>query len=129
MNEELRSGRLHAGQIENYQFKNVITRSVGYEKHVAVDIYRRKVQKDDVFLLCTDGLSGLIKMNEITDEINNNGPRYRTVLDRRHKLPRERFSPLGAEQSKSGPKRTFPRKCPLLGVERKDMTPPVFDRS
>ncbi len=48
LNEEIRAGRLAAGQVSTYQFKNVITRSVGYENHVNVDIYRREVQPGDV---------------------------------------------------------------------------------
>ena len=34
LNEEIRAGRLEADQAASYQFKNVITRSVGYENHV-----------------------------------------------------------------------------------------------
>jgi serine/threonine protein phosphatase PrpC len=74
LNEELRAGRLAAGQVASYQFKNVITRSVGYENHVLVDIYRRKVQSGDIFLSCTDGLSGLVEDSEILEEITKNGP-------------------------------------------------------
>ncbi|MBI4405349.1 MAG: serine/threonine-protein phosphatase, partial [Deltaproteobacteria bacterium] len=69
LNEELRAGRLAAGQVAQYQFKNVITRSVGYESQVTVDIYRRKIQAGDVFLLCTDGLSGLVEIGEICREL------------------------------------------------------------
>ena len=50
LNEEIRAGRLAAGQVSTYQFKNVITRSVGYESRVAVDIYRRKVKPNDLYL-------------------------------------------------------------------------------
>lgn len=73
LNEEIRSGRLAAGQVASYQFKNVITRSVGYESHVTVDIYRRKVQPGDAFLLCTDGLSGLVEINELVGEVKAHG--------------------------------------------------------
>lgn len=74
LNEEIRAGRINAGSAPNYQFKNVITRSVGYESQVAVDIYRRRVQPGDTFLLCTDGLSGLVEPGEMSDEIVRNGP-------------------------------------------------------
>jgi len=73
LNEEIRAGRLDAGQAASFQFRNVITRSVGYERHVAVDIYRRKVNPGDCYVLCTDGLSGLVEINEIADQINQNG--------------------------------------------------------
>lgn len=73
LNEELRSGRLAANQAHNYQFKNVITRSVGYENKVAVDVYRRVVRQGDLFLLCTDGLSGLVHVEELAKELSKNG--------------------------------------------------------
>lgn len=69
LNEELRSGRLGEGQAASYQFRNVITRSVGYESQVKVDVYRRKIQSGDIYLLCTDGLSGLIDINELQDHL------------------------------------------------------------
>jgi PPM family protein phosphatase len=73
LNEEIRSGRLAAGQVASYQFKNVITRSVGYENHVVVDIYRRKLKAKDTYLLCSDGLSSLVGIAEINDELRRNG--------------------------------------------------------
>jgi PPM family protein phosphatase len=73
LNEEIRAGRLAAGQVASYQFRNVITRSVGYENHVAVDIYRRKLKPGDTYFLCTDGLSGLVSITEINDELRKNG--------------------------------------------------------
>lgn len=74
LNEEIRAGRIAAGQVAGYQFKNVITRSVGYESHVAVDIYRRKIRPGDVYISCTDGLSGLVEISEINEEIRKHGP-------------------------------------------------------
>ena len=74
LNEEIRAGRIAAGQAHNYQFKNVITRSVGYESHVMVDIYRRKVQLGDIYLSCTDGLSGLVEISEMAEELRKRGP-------------------------------------------------------
>lgn len=73
LNEEIRAGRLAQDQAANYQFKNVITRSVGYENSVAVDIYRRKVKNLDTYLLCTDGLSGLVEIHEMSAEIVKSG--------------------------------------------------------
>lgn len=73
LNEEIRAGRLMAGQASSYQFKNVITRSVGYEARVNVDVYRRQVQAGDIFLLCTDGLSGLVSMSEMHEAVLKHG--------------------------------------------------------
>lgn len=73
LNEEIRAGRIAAGQVASYQFKNVITRSVGYESHVQVDLYRRKVKVGDIYLSCTDGLSGLVEIGEIQNEMTKHG--------------------------------------------------------
>lgn len=74
LNEEIRAGRIAAGEAASYQFKNVITRSVGYENQVLVDIYRRKVKPGDLFVLCTDGLSGLVEINEFAEHLGQKGP-------------------------------------------------------
>ncbi len=73
VNEEIRAGRLAANQVAAYQFKNVITRSVGYESQVVVDVLRRKVKVGDTFFLCTDGLSGLVNIKEIGEHIYREG--------------------------------------------------------
>lgn len=83
LNEELRSGRLGEGQAANYQFRNVITRSVGYESHVKVDVYRRKVAPGEIYLLCTDGLSGLIEIQELHQILSSQPlePALRRLID------------------------------------------------
>ncbi len=73
VNEEIRAGRLAVGQESTYQFRNVITRSVGYEDHVNVDVYRRQLQAGDLFLLCTDGLSGMVNVAEIKESVLKHG--------------------------------------------------------
>lgn len=67
--EEIRAGIISPDDAENHEFQHVITRSVGYQKDVVVDIYRRKLQPNDTFLLCSDGLSGLVKNNEILAQL------------------------------------------------------------
>jgi len=69
LNEELRSGRLPASQKNSFQFKNVITRSVGYERRVPVDVYRRVLRPGDLFLMCTDGLSNHVELFEMEEQL------------------------------------------------------------
>lgn len=73
LNEEIRAGRITVGEAANYQFKNVITRSVGYENRVLVDIYRRKIRHGDIYLICSDGLSGLVEMSQIHEALKQHG--------------------------------------------------------
>jgi protein phosphatase len=45
--------------------RNVITRALGMHDHVVVDLMNDEPQPSDVYLLCSDGLSGMITDGEI----------------------------------------------------------------
>jgi protein phosphatase len=45
--------------------KNVITRALGMQEHVAVDIQSDDTAPGDVYILCSDGLSGMIEDQDI----------------------------------------------------------------
>jgi len=51
--------------------KNVITRSVGYERTVNVDMCARKVMVGDIYLMCSDGLSGMVSNEQIAQILQN----------------------------------------------------------
>lgn len=70
MNEQLRAGMIKEEQLSSFLNKNVITRSVGYEKEVQVDVFERKLELGDCFLLCSDGLSGLVSDSKISEILN-----------------------------------------------------------
>jgi len=59
--EKLRAGLITREQMKTDRMKNVITRSVGFEREVNVELYEMSVQPGDVFLICSDGLSGLME--------------------------------------------------------------------
>lgn len=65
--EKLRAGIITRDEVKTDQMKNVITRSVGFEEKVNVEIYEKKARPGDVFLLCSDGLSGLTEDPEILE--------------------------------------------------------------
>lgn len=50
-----------AEEERNFPHKNVITRALGMREHVQVDLRCDDVADGDVFLLCSDGLSGMIE--------------------------------------------------------------------
>ena len=50
---------------ENFPHKNVITRALGMRDTVQVDIGVHQIQSGDIYLLCSDGLSGMITDDEI----------------------------------------------------------------
>ena len=66
----MQAGIINEDQIKTFTSKNVITRSVGYEKEVVVDVLERVVSPGDAFLLCSDGLSGLVPDATISEVLN-----------------------------------------------------------
>jgi protein phosphatase len=47
--------------------KNVITRALGMQDSVAVDLQRDQPQPGDIYVLCSDGLSGMVSDDEIRE--------------------------------------------------------------
>lgn len=68
VNEQLRAGLIRADQVRQFIGRNVITRSVGYERDVYADVLERPAERGDVFLLCSDGLSGMV-VDEVIGEV------------------------------------------------------------
>jgi serine/threonine protein phosphatase PrpC len=58
--EKLRAGLISREQLKTDRLKNVITRSVGFESHVTVETYEMDIKPGDLFMVCSDGLSGLV---------------------------------------------------------------------
>jgi serine/threonine protein phosphatase PrpC len=72
--EQVRRGALTEEEARMSPFRNVITRSMGTAPDVEVDIATEKIVKDDVFILCSDGLSGYVSDEEILDIADNSSP-------------------------------------------------------
>jgi serine/threonine protein phosphatase PrpC len=45
--------------------KNVVTRALGIEQHVTFDVRTEELEAGDVFMLCSDGLSGMLTDEQI----------------------------------------------------------------
>lgn len=58
--EKLRAGLISRQEMRTDRMKNVITRSVGFEPDVNVETYGMRTQPGDCFIICSDGLSGLV---------------------------------------------------------------------
>lgn len=65
--EQVRRGALTEEEAEMSPFRNVITRSLGSSPDVEVDIADEPLQKDDILLLCSDGLSGYVRDDDILE--------------------------------------------------------------
>jgi len=72
VNEQVRAGLLTEEEARHSRLKNIITRSVGFEEDVLVDVIGVETRPGDKFLLCSDGLSNLMTNEEIRDALLQN---------------------------------------------------------
>jgi protein phosphatase len=63
--EQVAAGLITAEQAKVSVMRNIITRSIGYEREVKVDVGAVPLQRGDQFVLCSDGLTGHVEDNEI----------------------------------------------------------------
>jgi len=68
--EQVKAGILTPEQARASRFKNIITRSIGFEEDVLVDVMGVAVQPGDQFLLCSDGLSNLVEEHELREMLD-----------------------------------------------------------
>jgi len=74
--EMLDSHLLLPEEIENYPDQNVITRAVGAEKQLLLDLQVFEIKEDDKFLLCSDGLYNSVNEDIIQSILNNGGIKF-----------------------------------------------------
>lgn len=60
LNDYLKNHRLTQEEIDNFPHKNVIVRALGMKDNVQVDISRLEPLANDLYILCSDGLSGMV---------------------------------------------------------------------
>ena len=63
--EKFRAGLIERDEMRYDTQKNVITRSVGYEPKIAIETFGISTQPGDLYLICSDGLSGQMEDVEI----------------------------------------------------------------
>ena len=65
--EQVSQGIITAEQAKTSMMRNIITRSIGYEREVKVDVGAVPLRKGALFLLCSDGLTGHLDDTEILE--------------------------------------------------------------
>jgi protein phosphatase len=63
--EQVQAGMLTEAEAEKHPLRNVITRALGGALQVTPDASEIEVKEGDVFLLCSDGLTGMVPEDEI----------------------------------------------------------------
>jgi protein phosphatase len=63
--EQVRAGLLSPDDALVSRFRNIITRSVGFEPTVSPDVITMPVETGDCFVICSDGLSNYVSTEEL----------------------------------------------------------------
>jgi PPM family protein phosphatase len=70
--EQVSAGLITEEQARNSMIRNIITRSIGFERDVRVDVGAVPLVRGDQFLLCSDGLTGHVEDDELLEMIELN---------------------------------------------------------
>ncbi|MFL2760554.1 MAG: Stp1/IreP family PP2C-type Ser/Thr phosphatase [Dehalococcoidia bacterium] len=81
--EQVALGILTEEQAENHPRRNIITRAMGLDSTVEVDSGSVKLLLLDQILLCSDGLHGLVKSEDIVEICNEEDPEdaFQSLID------------------------------------------------
>jgi protein phosphatase len=67
LNDYIKIKHLSPEEIASFPHKNVIVRALGMKESVQVDVHIDSPRLGDIYVLCSDGLSGMVKDQEIAD--------------------------------------------------------------
>lgn len=69
VNEQIKAGMITPEEAKHSRYKNIITRSVGFEEEVQVDVMGLVCEPGDVYLLCSDGLANMVEDAELHEAV------------------------------------------------------------
>jgi serine/threonine protein phosphatase PrpC len=72
VNELLKSGKLSEEEAQIHPQRSVITRAVGTDPNVDVDVFTIDAEDGDVFLICSDGLTDMVGDVDILELVDRN---------------------------------------------------------
>ena len=72
--EQVRAGLLTEEQARTHAQRNVITRCLGTQADVDIDVFPEQLEENDALVLCSDGLSGYISDEAILNTVEQAGP-------------------------------------------------------
>ena len=69
--EMVRIGELDETQARSHPDKNIITRAIGADKNLKIDVFEEQIEPGDKILLCTDGLTNMLEDTAIFEILND----------------------------------------------------------
>lgn len=70
----VREGVLTEEEAQNHPMRNIITRAIGTDESVEVDVVVEERRKGDLWLVCSDGLHGLVDDRQMRDALRQYAP-------------------------------------------------------
>ena len=73
--EMVKNKEISEKEARNHPQRNVITKALGINHNIVPDIHEGKIKTGDKFLICSDGLHGLVSDQEIKNIVNKYEPK------------------------------------------------------
>lgn len=93
VNELKRRYHLTDEQVEEYPFKNRVTHALGYLPDRRVDVIETKTEPGDLYLLCSDGLTGVVGESDIANILSEHRDDFPVACERLVSLANEKGGP------------------------------------
>ena len=71
VNQLIEAGQLTEEEAETFEHNNIILQALGTSDTVQVDLTYCELKKGDIVLLCSDGLSGMVRFDEIRESLHS----------------------------------------------------------
>lgn len=73
-------GKITREEATNHPKKNMLTKALGCTPYVEPDIRARNVEKGDIIIMCSDGLTNMVTEQEIFEAVKENAEKAPEVL-------------------------------------------------
>lgn len=74
VNQLIEAGQLTEEEAESFEHNNIILQALGTSETVDVDLTYVELRRGDVLMLCSDGLSGMVRFEEIREVLRTSAP-------------------------------------------------------
>ncbi len=74
-------GKVTEEDAKHHPNKNIITRAVGTNLHVEIEAYTRQTDHEEIYLLCTDGLSDYLSEQEILEKLSGSQDMHKSMME------------------------------------------------
>ncbi len=71
VNQLIEAGQLTEEEAETFEHNNIILQALGTSDTVQVDLTFAELRRGDILLLCSDGLSGMVRFDEIREALRS----------------------------------------------------------